>query len=434
MLRYSAAPDRSNASFGGPSRPTKGSCVFKMTSSLRECSLDETLAKARRLAPRLGISRVTDTTWLDRIGIPVYASIRPGAAKGSLCVNAGKGLRPKEAQVGAYMEAIEFACAEFEPGRWEIVHLRPHEIAEQTSARFRFVDLCPRIDQRVDPDKTVPCVWSEDLETGEKVLIPAELVFSPFPYDGQRIFGSSTNGLCSGNSLLEATVHGVNELIERDVHALNLIKDTSRFVVYDEPAGNLAELMSRVQIAGLQAVLRVIDNEFGLPFFQGYVLEPEDDAPIAISFGAGLHLARDIAGVRAMSEAAQSRLSYIHGGRDDLIDRYNFFDAQSRESELDATRCYRRRVTSRVGEVRYAEIADHFGAATSSLDAALVFLRNRLVQQGIGQILRVDLSPGTSSGLHVAKIIAPGLESYQPALQRVGPRLGRLVNRESLAG
>ena len=36
----------------------------------------------------------------------------PTAAPGSLCVNAGKGLRSIEAEVGAYMEAIEFALAE----------------------------------------------------------------------------------------------------------------------------------------------------------------------------------------------------------------------------------------------------------------------------------------------------------------------------------
>ena len=71
-----------------------------------------TLARARERARALGVTRVTDITRLDRVGIPVYASIRPAAAVGSLCVNAGKGLLPIEAEVGAYMEAIEFALAE----------------------------------------------------------------------------------------------------------------------------------------------------------------------------------------------------------------------------------------------------------------------------------------------------------------------------------
>ena len=61
---------------------------------------------------RLGISRVTDSTRLDRIGIPVFSSIRPSAAEASLCVHAGKGTTTTEARTGALMEAIEFAFSD----------------------------------------------------------------------------------------------------------------------------------------------------------------------------------------------------------------------------------------------------------------------------------------------------------------------------------
>jgi len=86
--------------------------TVRLSSSLRTTPPEVTLARARAVAPSLGITRVTDITRLDRVGVPVYASIRPTAAPGSLCVNAGKGLHPIEAEVGAYMEAIEFALAE----------------------------------------------------------------------------------------------------------------------------------------------------------------------------------------------------------------------------------------------------------------------------------------------------------------------------------
>ena len=77
--------------------------MHRLSSSLRTRSAEESLKYAQEIAANLGITRVTDTTWLDRIGIPVYASIRPNAAVGSLCVNAGKGLRDVEAKIGAYM-------------------------------------------------------------------------------------------------------------------------------------------------------------------------------------------------------------------------------------------------------------------------------------------------------------------------------------------
>ena len=65
---------------------------------------------ARTLMSELGISRVMDITRMDRLGLPVFASVRPRGAR--LRVHAGKGIRPEEAEVGALMEAVEFAVAE----------------------------------------------------------------------------------------------------------------------------------------------------------------------------------------------------------------------------------------------------------------------------------------------------------------------------------
>src|SRR5687768_14092846 len=92
--------------------------MIALDSSLRTVDPAETLAHAKARAQTLGISRVTDITRLDRIGIPVFTSVRPTAVEGSLCVNAGKGVRAIDAKVGAYMEAIEFAIAE--PGHSDI--------------------------------------------------------------------------------------------------------------------------------------------------------------------------------------------------------------------------------------------------------------------------------------------------------------------------
>src|SRR5882762_3189265 len=105
--------------------------MHRMTSSVRAVPLVETLARAQAMSGQLGISRVTDTTWLDRVGIPVFASIRPTAVPGSLCVNAGKGVHAVEAQVGAYMEAIEYALAEYDSNRVEIVKSTPRAIGLQ---------------------------------------------------------------------------------------------------------------------------------------------------------------------------------------------------------------------------------------------------------------------------------------------------------------
>jgi ribosomal protein S12 methylthiotransferase accessory factor len=406
----------------------------RMTSSLRDCTLEETLAKAQAIAPRLGITRVTDTTWLDRVGVPVFASIRPSARRGSLCVNAGKGVRPIEARVGAYMEAIEFAAAEFHPDVWSLEYLSPVEIAGQTSARFDFVDLCPLLGRKTAPNRRLPCVPATDVETGDRVYVPAELVFSPFHgLNGPRLFGTSTNGLSSGNSVTEATVHGLAELLERDVHAFHLIRDTSRLVDLDTVSGHAAELVCRAREAGLEPVLRTSFNAFGLPFFHAYLMEPEDTAPVAIAFGAGLHTNRDIAAVRALSEAAQSRLTYIHGSRDDIIERYDYFAKVRPEDEARATARLRANVSDGADQLSMCDIPDH-SEEVDSIAAAQQLLWKTAVAAEMRQLLTVDLTPVPDSGLHVVRVLAPGLESFQHKLQRVGRRLAACVSPGRHAG
>jgi len=56
---------------------------------------EETLRRARELLPAAGITRVADITSLDRVGIPVFSSIRPTAATGAISVYNGKGATPR---------------------------------------------------------------------------------------------------------------------------------------------------------------------------------------------------------------------------------------------------------------------------------------------------------------------------------------------------
>jgi ribosomal protein S12 methylthiotransferase accessory factor len=403
--------------------------MHRMTSSLRDRPLTDTLRLAKALAETVGITRVTDTTWLDCIGIPVYASIRPDASPHSLCVNAGKGMHPAEAEAGAYMEAIEFAFAEFGKQNIGLVESTPRQVAEQPAARFEFVDLCPILRFPVNGDGPLSCVWSEDIATGEQVLIPAELVFHPFTENqGQVLFGTSTNGLCSGNSVPEATLHGLCEVMERDVRSFNLLRDRSHLVYIDDLGSDIFSLNARITSAGLTSLLRYTPNRFGLPFFEGYVLEPHTDSPISVAEGFGFHLVKEIAAVRALAEAAQSRLSYIHGGRDDLIDRFDYFAAREPDLERSVTQQIRDKVTDDDDAIRYSDIAE-VGTVFTDADQALQILLKVLEKVGITQVLRVALTDA-SSELQVIKIIVPKLEHCQPTLKRVGPRLAEYALTE----
>ncbi len=80
----------------------------------RSRSPEETRAAVEPLMPEIGVTEIIDVTPpLDRIGIPVFAAVRPGAARGAVRVHAGKGKEPVHARVSAMMEALERYCAEY---------------------------------------------------------------------------------------------------------------------------------------------------------------------------------------------------------------------------------------------------------------------------------------------------------------------------------
>ncbi|MEI8003584.1 MAG: methanogenesis marker 1 protein, partial [Methanothrix sp.] len=76
------------------------SCIKKYKDDThRALPPEETLRRAEAKLPAAGITRVADITNLDRIGIPVFSSIRPMADRGAISVYNGKGATPTEAKV-----------------------------------------------------------------------------------------------------------------------------------------------------------------------------------------------------------------------------------------------------------------------------------------------------------------------------------------------
>lgn len=135
----------------------------RLSSSLRSRGVEESLAVAESIAMSRGVSRVVDITWLDRIGISVYSSIRPDGIKGTLCVHAGKGFTHEEAKIGAYMEAIEFSFAT--PGRnvtdWSMC--KPADVLTSFKGRIHFAEFCPRMGRRVQPSDDLAVVVGEEI-------------------------------------------------------------------------------------------------------------------------------------------------------------------------------------------------------------------------------------------------------------------------------
>lgn len=382
-----------------------------------------TLKHAKALARGLGISRVTDITRLDVVGVPVFASIRPDAQPGSLCVNAGKGITVAEARVGAYMEAIEYAFAEYNRASLKISWVPAGEIYEGKTRRDAILDFCPVMNAAVDLDQPLACVAAKDVVTNRKYLVPAELVFLPYPahLGGKQYFGSNSNGLCSGNSVLEATVHGIAEVIERDVCSFQSIKDNSGLLANRSLPASIRKIETSLSAVGMNLYVRYAQNVFGIPYFMAVVAESKAINPIYVSVGYGCHPLKEIALTRAVCEALQSRLSFIHGGRDDLVNRYNRFKRASNKARARYADNLLGRVSRNGTYIRFGTVPDYSHSITD-LTSALNVLLDTLARNGFKRVLRVVYTP-PDLPLQVLRIFVPRLECFTETTARVGVRL-----------
>ncbi|WP_187414825.1 YcaO-like family protein [Nonomuraea sp. PA05] len=272
---------------------------------------EETL---RRVAPhlqRIGITRIADITGLDHIGIPVWQACRPMST--TLSVSQGKGLTDALAKASAVMESIELWHAETAPAG-----LRS-DTAEGLGPQLTY-----------DPAR-LPLAYGSLLTARTRLdWVPAQPVLPGdgrprwLPYEAVRLDGTvrdrwavplfrpSTNGLASGNTLEEALLHGLLEVAERDA----LASDGERVPILPGSVGGYpGELVKRFADARVSLRIEDIGNVYRLPCFKVLILS--HDFPVVFR-GSGCHVDSDVALSRALTEAAQSRLTAIAGARDDL--------------------------------------------------------------------------------------------------------------------
>lgn len=391
--------------------------VMEPCVNLRERSAAETLAEARQWARRAGITRVTEITALDRIGYPVFAAIRPLASASP--VSFGKGIRPIHAETGAFMEAIETFYAE--PGAGAVA-TRWGDATCVAGAECRddaILDFAPILNTRVDLQAPMLLAEAQEVENGHGALVPAELVFHPGPDVGAKVFGTSTNGLASGNSVLEATVHGLTEVIERDIWSFESVHSQSRLVRPESLPSRAQALKERIAAAALEVVVRDVPNPYGLAFFAAFLFDPQNPEPTFFNGGWGCHPLRGVALDQALSEAIQSRLAFIHGFRrlkpsaggptDDLARLRNSIRAATSPS-----RC-----------CDYDEVATSPPAPgiREQLNLALKHLR-RVTDMPVYRIVYTK----PSDRLQVVRIVIPTLEHFSRDTMRVGRRLGAALS------
>ncbi len=382
----------------------------------------ETVDRMRSMFGRFGITRLADVTGLDRIGIPVWMAVRPNSK--TLAVSQGKGLDEPAAQASAVMEAAELATAEFCPIPIRLCSM--DELASGGERALPFNELLRRGERPVSPSEEM--AWAEgfDLLQQAGVWVPADLItLDPAGKGGKPSrYWQTSDGLASGNVMLEAVVHGLLERVERDAGTLwNLRSDEDVFERCVDPASledaPVLDLANQIDQAGFQLRLFDITSDIGVPVYFSTI------APIPngredlwkhfdLSSGMGAHPSPARAAIRAITEAAQSRVTSITGARDD-------FDPNLYGSQLKGDLMTYIRASPR-GRPR-TDMRDVPGPAGN-----LHFILERLSRAGVSSAIVVPLEAEGEPGFAAARSLIPELENPPgDRRQRFGKRALKMM-------
>jgi ribosomal protein S12 methylthiotransferase accessory factor len=382
-----------------------------------------TVEKAQRLFGPVGITRVANVTGLDCIGIPVVMVCRPNAR--SLSVSQGKGVDLDAARASGVMEAIELFHAE----RIDL----PLKLGSWNDLRFAHLlaplEQLPRLSLgNWRPDRPLLWIEADDLIGGRPRWLPYELVHTnytmPLP-TGSGCFIMSSNGLASGNHWLEAVCHGLCEVVERDASSLFRFRsDEGRAAlrvdletITDPTCRRLLETYDR---AGVAVGVWDVTTDVGIPVFTCVVLDrrPSPFRRIGPLKGVGCHLTREVALLRALTEAAQTRLTLIAGSRDD-VGRPRYVEAQDEQLIKSRQGLLEQRGHRHFEEApteNNQDVADDVGSVL-----------RKLARVGIEHALVVNLSKPMFD-IPVARVVVPGLEGHHGAPGFVaGARIARLL-------
>ncbi|MFJ3310284.1 YcaO-like family protein [Streptomyces sp. NPDC086549] len=342
-----------------------------------------------------GITRVAELTGLDVIGLPVWTAIRP--ASRTLSTSQGKGATDLLAKISAVMEAIEL---------WHVE--QPLPVAAHSPAR----DVEPHCPLSVLP-MTVSytasvldrVVWEwtagSGLVSGDHVLVPVDVVRRRVqrPEWSPDLLRATSTGLACGTTRDEALLHALCEIVERDVLYRDGQSGGRRRTLIapgtvDDPYAR--GIIDRLTAAQMALEIALVDGPYGLPVALAYLWS--EDLP-AVCAGGGCHPSPVIALTRAMTEAAQSRLTVISGTRDDL---------PGEPACADHVPAFR--PAQRTGLADWSQAAAGLAPARGGFADQVAEIARRVQRVTRHEPVALDLSD-PEGPVHAVQVVAPGTRS-----------------------
>jgi YcaO-like protein with predicted kinase domain len=368
-----------------------------------------------RLAQAMGVTRVARVTGLDRTGVEVACAVRPGGHVLQVCN--GKGLSYEQAALGALLETAELWAAEnVRPGR--LVWGARGELDARAGVAWSLEALGSAgrlVAGRLAGD-SVRCAWREALELHSRrtVWVPAQGVYCP-PSGAVALGPASvawtSNGSGAHPDARRALLHALLEATERDQLVRALPGGWSEETVRRRMLGRTGLGRGAPRTAALVKTLRergfdvyLFDatpsvrtpGAVGLPVAAA-VLVDQEEGPVPLTAGYACALGRDEALLKALLEAAQSRLTDIHGAREDVS-----------PADRAAARDFAQACASARAKRRAVDMPD-FPADAASPVRGLRRVLHQLRRAGFTQVAAVSLD-APIAGLHVQRVVVPGMQ------------------------
>jgi ribosomal protein S12 methylthiotransferase accessory factor len=388
---------------------------------VRTVSPRTTIRRVGPLMERIGVTRIGEVTHLDRNGLANFIAVRPRDLGRGISYYNGKGATRTQARASALMEAIE----RFSGESCDLpVVVSSFERLRRDATAIDPADLLAPMVREYSPSLPLEWVCGYDLLGACPIYVPLNSVVCPYrPERAPALFHASSNGLASGNTLEEALCHALCEVNERD--ATSLYDATSRLrpevsaaysrlglaatpsseplrphamIEHEELPPRATRLLRRLKDAGLLVYLRDITSDTGVATIGCVVAERKNNGVHLAHGGFGSHPDARVALTRALTEAAQSRVGFIQGGREDLADL-----------NTSRTPLLTPEVTFGAGPKKpFSEVASHEFASNAE---DVEWILGRFRAAGFSRAVAVDLTR-PEVGVPVVRVVVPGAEAW----------------------
>lgn len=323
--------------FGAPLAPLERHAArtrFSGDGGHRTCSPAETRARLDQfVSPITGIISAVDP--VPGIGgMHVFAAVHPqatvvtrprGRALGRKGGSMGKGFVEDQARVSCMGEAVERysggffgdeprrrarleEVAELAIGPEELLLFSDAQYAARTGVDDQAADSVPA---RFDAGQAIEWVPLRSLASGQTRWLPAAYCYFGYGmsdvggYRGSPYCVADSNGCAAGNTLEEAMLQGLLELIERDACGLAWYSRARRPAIDLDSFPGQPFASVRAAFAARGKALHVLDLRADTEVPVALAVASNRDNGLATRFALGCHLDLRIAVSRALSELAQ---------------------------------------------------------------------------------------------------------------------------------